>query len=222
MSDGGPECAHARLAIGGDPHTLPPAIVAHLATCTGCTRFREETLMLDGRLRAALELPLPQFRPARAAPPARRYALAASVALALLLAGGFWVLKPQPALADEVVAHVLEEGSSWDQQALLPPSAVADVLRTASVEFDASLPVVYAYACPFHGHRVPHMVVQTDNGPMTVMLLAHEKVSKRTEFSEAGLHGVLLPAGSGSVAVLMRSGELPEDLAHQIVSAARY
>jgi len=222
MSAGSPDCAHARLQIGGDPQELPPEVAAHLATCAACTRFREETLALDGRLRAALELPLSEFRRKSQAPPVRRFALAASVALAVLLAGGFWVLKPRSALAGEVVAHVLEEGGSWDQTQLLPPAAVADVLRTAGVEFDASLPVVYAYACPFRGHRVPHFVVQTANGPMTVMLLAHEQVSKRTEFSEHGLHGELLPAGSGSVAVLMRTGDVPEDLAGKIVSAARW
>jgi hypothetical protein len=220
MNSGSPECRHARLAVGGDPQGLPADVAAHLATCAECTRFRAETLALDGRLRAALELPLPQFR--KAAPPVRRFALAASVVLAMIVAGGFWLFRPQPALADEVVAHVLEEAGSWDQRKLLPGAAVADVLRTAGVQFDATLPVVYAYACPFHGHRVPHLVIQTDNGPMTVMLLAHEKISQRTEFAENGLHGVLLPAGSGSVAVLMRQGEVPEDVAAHIVSAARW
>jgi hypothetical protein len=220
MSANTPACRHARLQIGGDPHNLPADVAAHVATCAECTRFHAETLQLDGRLRAALELPLPQFR--MSAPPTRRYALAASVVLTLILAGGLWALRPQSALADEVVAHVLQEAKSWDQQRLLPSEAVADVLRTAGVQFDASLPVVYAFACPFHGHRVPHMVVQTANGPMTVMLLAHEQVRERTEFSENGLHGVLLPAGAGSVAVLMRKGEVPEDLAAKIVSSARW
>jgi hypothetical protein len=221
MSNPSPECGHARLQIGGDPHDLPPEVTTHLATCAACRQFREETLLLDRRLRAALELPLSEFR-TKQAPPVRRFALAASVALAVLLAGGFWIFKPQSALAHEVVMHVMEEGGSWDQTQVLPAAEVADILRTAGVEFDASLPVVYGYACPFRGHRVPHFVIQTRNGPMTVMLLAHEKVSKRTRFSESGLQGELLPAGSGSVAVLMRAGELPEDLAQRIVSAARW
>ena len=89
---------------------------------------------------------------------------------------------------------------------MLSPAALADVLQTAGVQFDTSMPVVYASACPFHGRRVPHLVVQTTNGPMTVMLLAHEKVASRQEFSEGGYHGVLLPAGEGSVAVLMQNG----------------
>ena len=220
MSQGSAECAHARLQIGGDPHHLPPEVVAHLATCAECTRFRDETMLLDGRLRAALELPLAQFRTRKAAP-VRRHALAASILLGIVLAGGIWGLRSQPTLAGDVVDHVLDEASSWDQQQLLPASEVAETLRTAGIQFDASLPVIYAYPCPFRGHRVAHFVIRTENGPMTVMLLGHEKVSKRTEFSENGLHGVLLPAGTGSVAVLMRSGEVPEALVGKIVSAMR-
>ena len=222
MSNGSPECAHARLQIGGDPHNLPAEVTAHLATCAACRQFREETLLLDRRLQAALELPLSNFRSRPAAAPARRYALAASVALAVLLAGGFWVFKPQPALAGEVVAHVLEEDGSWNGKTLLPAAEVAGVLRTAGVELDASLPVVYAYPCPFRGHRVAHLVVQTTDGPMTVILLVHEQVAKRTEFSESGLHGVLLPARTGSVAVLSRDGApIPEEFVARIVGAIR-
>jgi len=69
---------------------------------------------------------------------------------------------------------------------------------------------------------VPHLVVQTANGPMTVMLLAHEKVSGRQEFSEGGFAGVLLPAGEGSVAVLMQDGKVPDAAATQVLSGVRW
>ena len=65
-------------------------------------------------------------------------------------------------------------------------------------------------------------MVQTPRGPLTVMLLAHEKVSGPREFIEQGLNGVLLPAGEGSVAVLARAGEVPGDLAGRIVSGVRW
>ena len=57
---------------------------------------------------------------------------------------------------------------------------------------------------------------------MTVMLLAHEKVAARTEFSEDGYRGVLLPAGEGSVAVLARDGAVPERSPTRCVSAVRW
>jgi hypothetical protein len=121
-----------------------------------------------------------------------------------------------------VVEHVMHESGSWSAQEVLPASDLALVLRQAGVTFDSSMPVVYASACPFHGRRVPHLVLQTVNGPMTVMLLAHEKVGERQEFSEDGLQGVLLPAGSGSVAVLIRNGKVPDAAAAQVLSGVRW
>jgi hypothetical protein len=215
------DCRHARLAIGGDPHDLSAEVRSHLATCTDCTRFREETLTLDLRVRDALHIPVNRFRKA-ASPPARRFALAASMVLAVLIGGGFWVLRPQPALAAEVVEHMRHESGSWTLRAVLSPEEVAEVLQTAGVRFDTSMPVVYAMACSFRGHRVPHLVVQTANGPMTVMLLAHEKIPSRQEFSLEGLEGVLLPAGDGAVAILARNGKVPDVIAADLVSGVRW
>jgi hypothetical protein len=219
------DCRHARLNIGADPHSLPPDVEAHVATCADCRRYREETLMLDGRVRAALEMPLAAFRapagPAEA-PRMRRYALAASIALGVFLAAGFWLLKPQPALAGELVEHVRHEAFSWDIKEPMAPADVAGVLRTAGVEFDAGMPILYAAPCPFRGRAIAHLVVQTANGPMTVMLLPHETVKNRGEFSEDGMRGVILPAGAGSVAVLARGADVPAGMADRIVSSVRW
>ena len=215
------DCRHVRVAIGGDPHNLSPETRAHLSTCAGCTRFAQETLALDLRVADALQLRLSRFRGA-APQPVRRFALAASLVLAMLIGGGFWLLRPQSALAGELIEHVRHEGGSWGAHELLSPAEVAAVLREAGVEFDASMPIVYAMACPFHGRRVPHLVVQTATGPMTVILLAHEHVSARQEFSDEGLEGVLLPAGAGSVAVLMQNGKVPDAVAEDVVSRARW
>ena len=137
------ECAHARLAIGGEPHALPPEVTVHLTTCAACRQFHAETMALDGGLRAALELPLAKFRKAAPAP-ARRFALAASVALATLVGGSFWLFRPQTALADEVIDHVRHEGGSWSAHEVLSAAELAGVLRQAGITFDTSMPVVYA------------------------------------------------------------------------------
>jgi hypothetical protein len=220
MSGAAPDCRHVRLAIGADPGHLTAEVDAHLATCAECRRFRDETLALDGRLRAALELPLPEFR--RRAPPVRRYALAASVLLALVVTGGAWLFQPQSALAGEVVAHVEEEKDSWDSRQPMPADSIAAVLGAAGVEFDARLPIVYAAPCQFRGRHIAHLVVQTSHGPLTVMLLPHVTVTKREKFSEDGLSGILLPAGKGSVAVLARGATVDATDADTMVSAVRW
>jgi len=200
------ECAHARIAIGGEPHAIPPEVTAHLATCAACRQFHAETLSLDGRLRAALEMPLSNFRKAAPAP-ARRFAMAASVALALLVGGSFWLFRPQSALAREIVEHVEHEPGSWLGREPVSPEILAAVLAKAGVRYDARLPVTYASPCPFRGHIVPHMVVQTDHGPLTVMVLENVKSEVEGTFTEGEYRGIVLPAGSGSIAVIARKGQ---------------
>lgn len=203
------DCKHARLAIGGAPQTLSPEVAQHVASCAACTKFRDETLAMEGRLKAALELPLHRFRrlPEAGKTAPRRFALAASVVLALLVGGGAWLFRPQSALAGEVVEHVIHEPGSWQQQAPVSPETLAAVLAKAGVRYDARFPVMYASPCPFRGHIVPHLVVQTDHGPLTVMLLAHVTAEGAGKFSEGEYHGVVLPAGAGSIAVVARKGQ---------------
>jgi hypothetical protein len=186
MSSQGLDCRHVRVQLGGDPRSVAPEVAAHLETCADCRRFHQETLALDARLRVALELPIGL--------------------LALFVGGGFWLLRPLPALAGQVAEHVRHEPGSWEHVTPVPSSEVAALLSAAGVRFDTSRPVVYATRCPFNGRYVPHLVVQTEEGPLTVMLLADERVSRRREFVEGDLRGVLLPAGNGAVAVLARAG----------------
>ena len=96
------------------------------------------------------------------------------------------------------------------------------MLARAGVSFDSSMPVVYASPCVLRGHVAPHLVVHTEQGPLTVMLLPGEKVSRRQEFSEDGLEGVLLPAGEGSVAVLTQGGAVGPTTEAALISAVRW
>jgi hypothetical protein len=216
------DCRQSRLAIGGDPRHLPAEVRLHVEGCSACRKFHEETLALESRLEAALQLPLHRFRDAaNQAAPRRRFALAASLLGAVLVGGGAWLFRPQTALAEEVVAHIRHETGSWEQQRRLSPDEINAVLSRAGVHFDSSMPVVYASPCPFRGHVTPHLVVQTEQGPVTVMLLSHEKVPRRQTFSEDGYEGVLLPAGEGSVAVLGRGGAVPQTTEAAVLSAIR-
>jgi len=220
MSAAGDDCKHARLHIGAAPHELPAEVEAHVAGCASCRRFLDETRALDGRVRSALEVPLARFR-ARPAPP-HRFALAASVVLALLVGGGVWLLRPPVVLANEVVKHIEHEAGSWEARDLRPAGEIAAVLREAGVEIDTSMPVVYAAACLFRGRHVPHFVVRTATGPVTVMLLPHEKILMRKHFSESGLQGELIPVSGGSVALVTRGPGVPEGLAAEITQGVRF
>lgn len=134
-------------------------------------------------------------------------AMAASVLLALVVAGGLWLSAPGPSLAADVVTHMAGEPQAWQRTEVpVPTPELREVLRSSKLHLGAGPGVIsYAASCEFRGHRVPHLVVQTESGPVTVMVLVHEHVPKTVQFDEQGYRGVIVPvAGHGSLAVLTR------------------
>ena len=179
------------------PATLPPAVRSNV------TPFRRKT------------------RPEVAKHPRPRlFAFAASVAAALVVALTLWLSRPPETLAAEIVTHVKGEPNSWYQTQPVAADRLEAVLRKSGVRLGAGMqPVVYASSCWFRGHFVPHFVVMTKDGPVTVMILRNEQVPATQQFNEAGYSGLLVPARAGSVAVLSRTPMSLEQPASDVVKA---
>jgi hypothetical protein len=231
----------ARLLIGGDPHTVPPELAEHLAACPEWTQFQREMTVLDDNIRCALEqAPLSAAPPHTTAPAAvtpianapvaqRRkrasswsgWALAAGVAALSMIA--VWTLRPSDSLAHDVVAHIQYESKSWSSNEQVTAADVKETLARAGVAIDMdSDKVMYAHSCLFRGHVVPHLVVSTPQGPVTVMVLPHESVKHRMSFHEDGMSGVITPAPHGSLAVIMQGNENVDAVAQQVQQSVRW
>jgi hypothetical protein len=223
-------CDHARLLIGADPASLSPELKEHLQGCHACNAFRTEMLSLEGRIQQAMQepplaapLPVP-LRRSRPAPAWRQWALAASMLLATALLVGTWLLRPSDTLARDLVKHVKGEPDSWLSERHVNAAELAEALNGAGVALELSSDkIVYAQSCFFHGHYVPHLVLQTSQGPATVLLLRHETVTARHAFHEGGMTGIVVPAqGGGGIAVLERSNGDVGLLAQQMQQDVRW
>jgi hypothetical protein len=209
------ECAHYRRCLLIDPHDPDPQLRAHRESCHKCGPYSERLLRFESRLDRALRAALPAEPAAMGS--ARRgprpwagkgwMAMAASVLMAAVLAGGLWLTAPGSSLAADVVAHMGEEPRAWQRtDQPVPSDALQEVLRNSHLRLAPGAGLVsYASSCQFRGQHVPHLVIQTESGPVTVMVLVHERVFKTTRFDEQGYRGVIVPvAGHGSLAVLTR------------------
>lgn len=229
----------ARLLIGAEPHAAPILELAeHLTNCAECAQFQREMIMLDGNIRRALEhgpmtaAPPPvasvtrisSARAARQAKPSSSWsgwAWAASAAVASVLV--IWALRPGDTLARDLVTHVESESNSWSSDHPVPTASTSSILAKAGVALDMSSDkVVYARNCLFRGHVVPHLVVTTSRGPVTVLVLPHENVTQRTSFHEDGMTGVIMPAPHGSIAVLALGSESVDAVARQVQQSVRW
>lgn len=147
--------------------------------------------------------------------------MAASMLLAVVVAGGLWLSVPKSSLAADVVTHMQGEPDAWKRTDVpVPAPALQDVLRDSHLRLTAGAGMVsYANSCGFRGHQVPHLVIQTESGPVTVMVLVHEQVSKPVQFDEQGYRGVIVPvAGHGSLAVLTRGRAVDINAVQHIAS----
>jgi Protein of unknown function (DUF3379) len=210
------EHAHYRAATLADPHDSDAELRAHREVCAECRAFTERLLKFESRLDRALRVDVPPtrnvlpFERKRANAPhaTRRWmALAASVVLGAAIVGGVWLSLPQSSLAAAVVAHMAGEPEAWRRTDIaVPKPELEDVLKDSKLHLKPDAGIVsYASSCTFRGHLVPHLVVQTPSGPVTVMVLVHESVSHVMQFDDQGYRGTIVPVpGHGSIAVLMR------------------
>jgi Protein of unknown function (DUF3379) len=238
------DCTHYRRSMLADPRDPDPRLREHRESCHDCNLYSERLLRFESRLERALRVDWPseaalksdRVVPLRAGSsrtglrsPAYRkgwLAMAASVLLALVVAGGLWLSAPGPSLAADVVAHMGGEPEAWRRtDVAVQSSKLEDVLRDSHLRLAAGAGMVsYASSCEFRGHRVPHLAIQTETGPVTVMVLVHERTHKPMQFDEQGYRGVIVPvAGHGSLAVLTRgpATDLPtiERIAHRVLDS---
>ncbi|HEV7611982.1 MAG TPA: DUF3379 family protein [Steroidobacteraceae bacterium] len=225
------DCTRYRQTVMARPRDSDPALREHRESCRDCNFFTEQLLRFESHLERALGVALPTAQgetaasrsgrvlPLRAKSPltwerslaSRKgwLAMAASVVLGFVVAAGLWLGIPGSSLAADVVTHMRGEPQAWRRTEVpVPDAALQDVLRDSHLRLAGGAGVVsYANSCRFRGYQVPHLVIQTEAGPVTVMVLVHESVSKSMHFDEEGYRGIIVPVpGHGSLAVLTRGG----------------
>ncbi|MGE3600628.1 MAG: DUF3379 family protein [Dehalococcoidia bacterium] len=218
-------CLEYRRAVGADPRIQTPTLAAHVAGCAACTRYRDEVQRMDQLIYRALNIeirtqPVPTLSPQRGLP---RWAAAAGVVAASLLGLLLWVSAPRESFAEQLVAHIEEEPYALVRGEQVERALLDDVLARSGVRMKRGVGTIsFAMNCWFRGRYVPHLVVQDDRGPVTVLVLAEESgVTRREAFQEGEYRGVVVPAPRGAVAVLAQSAQA-EQVAERFLQAVEY
>lgn len=209
------DCLQFRRLAGADPQQLDAAARSHAEACPGCAEHLRQLRALDARILAALEVPVPApgvaptGRTGSVASVARLdrrrwLALAASIVGGVLVGTLLWVGGPRNSLARDLIEHLGHE-----PEALVVTERPEDervlgkVLERGGIRLRPEIGTVsYANTCVFRGRRVPHLVVQSDGGPVTVMVLRNERPAGPERFDDQGFAGRIVPTGPGSIAVI--------------------
>jgi hypothetical protein len=228
------ECLEFRRQAGADPQHLAPEARDHAATCLRCTGHLAALLALDERILAALQVPVEV--PGAAAAPGRGraaiaildrrrwMALAASIIGGVLVGTLLWVGGPRNSLAQDLIEHLDHE-----PEALVATNrpeedtVLGKVLERGGIRLRPDTVLVsYASSCLFRGDTVPHLVVQTTDGPVTVMMLRNEKPASPVRFDEQGYSGRIVPAGPGSIAVIGADGADLKEITARVLAAVEW
>ncbi|MEL7186121.1 MAG: DUF3379 family protein [Pseudomonadota bacterium] len=160
------------------------------------------------------------------------FAMAATVALAAFLGfqvgnnelGGHGEHSSGGTLEEQVLAHLDGEPASYritDER--VPDDQLVKVVpaNLATMNHDAGL-ITYAMSCHINGKDVPHLVVQGEKGPITILLMPHEKVDGTRELEGENIHGFIIPVGDGSIAIVGGKGEALDRVRQNVVDSVSW
>ena len=86
---------------------------------------------------------------------------------------------------------------------------------------DAGL-ITYAQTCVINGKKIPHLVVQGERGPVTILLLPDEMIDAATQIEGESINGILLPVGSGSIAIIGERDERLDAIQENVVNSVTW
>ena len=127
-------------------------------------------------------------------------------------------------LADEVLAHIDHEPYALR----VTDVAVSDERLNAVVASDVAAMdhgaglITYAQTCVINGHEVPHLVIQGERGPVTILLMPEETIDAPQQLLGQNINGVIIPVGNGSIAILGERDERLERIQERVVESVRW
>ncbi len=218
------DCLELRRRIGAEPFSMDADLEQHLLDCLACTRYRDELRAMDGVIGRALAVDVAAIRrgAAAAAPAPRRrfYAIAASLVAGLAVGLVLLTVAPRASIAREVINHIAHETATLDGTVPLSPIALAGVLNPEGLRLRTGIgDVTFAARCGHDGHVVPHLVVRTPEGTVTVLVLTHREVGRPLRIEDQGLIGMVLAAPRGSIAIVGQDLADPEGVARKVFEA---
>lgn len=234
-------CDEYKAAIAADPSANFEG-AGHAAACESCSAFTAEMQVLDARIAAALAIDTPALNvpelptieddnvanlpvsKMRKAP----YWLAIAASLALAAIVGMQLIGNQgveyESLEAEILAHIDHEpGALQVTDEAISDQRFTDVVNASVGTLDRNVGLIsYASSCVIHGHQVPHLVIQGERGPVTLILLPDEQIDAARTFTGERVNGVLIPHGGGSIAIVGPREENLEELEERVIDSVEW
>jgi len=210
-------CEEYRQAISADPAF--DGGTDHLSACAECQAYRHEMQALNLKIARAMQLSVPALKlpelpavdsvvPLATREPLSRpvwFAMAASVVFAVIMGARLLGIGVSyDSLGEEIIAHLDHE--PYALRVTTTPVSGSRLHKVvpatiAELDHEAGL-ITYAQTCKIDGKHVPHLVIQGEAGPVTILLMPEQAISAAETLQGENIHGVILPVGDGSIAII--------------------
>lgn len=214
-------CLEYRRRLTIEPRSQDVELANHARACASCAAFSKRMFGLEDRLEQALAIDAPSGLASRIMlrqtttqthhrSQRRILAYAAGITLVIGMALG-WLLTPTYEALDQVVlAHINNEIDHLSENHNVSMGRLETVM--AAVGGTVLQPVGqirYAGNCPIRKHKGVHVILDGDQGPVTVLVMPGESVTQRQRVGDQRFRGLIVPVDNGSIAIV---GEKAEDI----------
>jgi hypothetical protein len=211
-------CLEFRRLLAAAPHSRGPEFLSHRDGCPQCAEAAQRADGFEHILARALAVPVPEGlsdrillrqttqsrrekRPWQRSAPLWR--IAAGVVLALGVGALGYRTWRASDIAELAIAHLPHEPYALTAHAQVEEQKVrAAFIKYGVVLARAPAQVDYVQNCRVGNNHAVHMVMQREEGPVTVMYFAdrHERTERR--FERGSLMGRAVPMGQGTLVLL--------------------
>ena len=201
----------------------------------------EQYQALDLKIAKALQIDVPELKVPElpdidssgvTALPARKrsmmpvwFAIAATMVLAASISVRMsGVFQDYDSLAEEVLAHIDHEpGALRVTDVAIADDRLARAVPASIATYDrGEFLITYAQPCVINGNTVPHLVIQGQYGPVTILLMPDESVGEAILLDGENQKGVILPVGRGSIAIVGDRNEPLESIKKNVVNSVTW
>jgi hypothetical protein len=211
-----------RRTLYADPNSTDERVLAAIADDPKKQEFCNELKQLDKNMQQASQVKVPDdlvhklilrqtMQSHRASKVRNRIhlAMAASVAFVVGVSFTMWQQHNLLNIADQAIAHVYQEGShALEAQNNVSLQQVNAKLAQFGGEFTEELgQVYYASICDFENVRSLHMVMQGENGKVSVFVIPHDDThNAKSEAYARGYQSQAMDAKRASIVVVGEEG----------------
>lgn len=219
-------CLDFRREKLADPRRLSPAARLHMHDCPMCRAFSRRIDAGEAQTEQVLAVPVPDGLADRVLLnvhhgkrlPWSLMALAATVALSFGIGYLQWQPRADVDYGRFAIEHVLHEPESMTDHRLADPSQFRFVLANFGARLHQPIGTVrYMKLCPVPEGTGWHIVLDTDYGPATLLLIPGKRLSTATQTTTLkGYSARALPGGQGYYAIITESPQALEAISRML------